>query len=110
LSLYYARFSKSLQANWDELKLKLATGIEEDHRFGVYEGTHWSDERFEKLLSRMDILGEWPRTPSGLLSTEDDDVFKPMALRFPALAPLRDLRLTLNRLRQLRVTVGVDGY
>lgn len=99
-----------LQTNWDELKLKLAAGIEEEHGFGVYEGTHWSDERFEKLLARMGILGEWPRTPSGLLATDDDDVFKPMAMRFPALAPLRDLRMTINRLRQLGLTVGADGY
>src|ERR1035437_10361274 len=53
-------------------------------------------------------LGEWPRTPSGLLSTEDD-VFDPMAMRFPSLAPLRDLRLTLNRPRQLRTPVGTDA-
>jgi hypothetical protein len=71
--------------------------------------THWSDRRFEHLLSRMEILDEWPRTPSGLLSTEDDDVFKPMAMRYPSLAPLRDLRSTLMRLNKLELPVGQDG-
>jgi len=100
---------RRLGDNWDEIKLRLADDVEAEHHFGVYQGIHWSDKRFEALLSGLGLLKEWPRTPSGLLSTEDDDVFKPMALRFPALAPLRDLRSTLTHLRQLGLTVGTDG-
>jgi DNA polymerase-1 len=98
-----------LIGSWEELKGNLALDVEREHGFGVYDGTKWSNGRFAALLDRMDILAEWPRTPSGLLSSADDDVFKPMAARFPSLAPLRDLRSTLTHLRQLNVSVGADG-
>jgi DNA polymerase I len=98
-----------LLSRWDALKEKLAHDIEAEHGFGVYQGTKWSNDRFGSLLDRMGILNEWPRTPSGLLSVEDEDIFEPMAMRFPALAPLRELRSTLTHLRQLKVTIGIDG-
>jgi DNA polymerase I len=98
-----------LRGCWDELKLRIATDVETEFGFDVYQGTHWSNQRFEHLLSRMGILDEWPSTPSGLLSTEDDDVFKPMVIRYPSLAPLRDLRSTLIRLNKLELPVGQDG-
>jgi DNA polymerase-1 len=98
-----------LLSRWDALKEKLALDIEAEHAFGVYQGTRWSNDRFGSLLDRMGILNEWPRTPSGLLCVEDEDIFEPMAMRFPALAPLRELRSTLTHLRQLKVTVGRDG-
>lgn len=100
---------RRLESHWDTLKEKLACDIEAEHGFGVYHGTKWGNDRFETLLDRMGILGEWPRTPSGLLSVEDDDVFKPMSMRFPDLAPLRELRSTLTHLRELKVAVGTDG-
>jgi DNA polymerase-1 len=100
---------RRLESQWEVLKEKLAGDVEAEYRFGVYGGTSWSNDRFEVLLDRLGILGEWPRTPTGLLSTDDEDVFEPMAMRFPALAPLRDLRSTLTHLRQLKVTVGADG-
>jgi DNA polymerase I len=43
------------------------------------------------------------------LSTDDDDVFKPMVMRYPFLAALRDLRSTLIRLNELELPVGQDG-
>lgn len=98
-----------LQTHWDGLKVRLVQDIEAEYGFGVYEGTSWSNLRFEKLLERMGILPEWPRTATGLLSLDDEDVFKPMAMRFPALAPLRDLRTTLVRLHELKLPVGKDG-
>jgi DNA polymerase I len=98
-----------LRCRWDELKRRTANDIEVEFGFGVYQGTHWSDRRFEQLLSQMGILEEWPRTPSGLLSIEEDDVFKPMAMRYPSLGPLRDLRSTLIRLNKLELPVGRDG-
>jgi DNA polymerase I len=100
---------RRLESQWDVLKESLARDVEAECHFGVYEGTRWGHDRFEVLLDRMGILGEWPRTPSGQLSVEDDDVFKPMAMRFPSLAPLRDLRSILTHLRELKITVGGDG-
>ena len=83
--------------------------------YGVYKGTHWSDQRFVELLDRMGILDQWPRvrrkdgTYSDHLSLDDDDTFKEMALRFPELDHLRDLRSILMRLRELNIPVGSDG-
>lgn len=83
--------------------------------YGVYHGTHWSDRRFVELLDRIGILDQWPRvhrkdgTYSDRLSLDDDETFKEMALRFPELGPLRELRSILVRLRELNIPVGTDG-
>jgi DNA polymerase-1 len=98
-----------LRTHWGALKVRLVQDIEAEYGFGVYEGTSWSNRRFENLLERMGILAVWPRTETGLLSLDDEDVFKPMAMRFPTLSPLRDLRTTLVRLHELHLPVGKDG-
>jgi DNA polymerase-1 len=98
-----------LGKHWCALKVRLVQDIEAEYGFGVYEGTSWSNRRFEKLLERMGILAVWPRSRTGLLSLDDEDVFKPMTMRFPTLSPLRDLRTTLVRLHELHLPVGADG-
>ncbi len=104
-----------LRDHWGALKLRVAHDVEAQYQYGVYDGTHWSDRRFVELLSRMGILEQWPRVGrkdgsySERLSLDDDDTFKEMAMRFPQLAPLRELRSTLVRLRELNIPVGGDG-
>jgi hypothetical protein len=104
-----------LRKHWGELKLKLAEDVETQYGYGVYKGTHWSDQRFAELLDRLDIFDQWPHvrrkdgTYSDRLSLDDDDTFKEMAVRFPELGPLRDLRSILMRLRELNIPVGSDG-
>ena len=39
----------------------------------------------------------------------DRDTFKMMALRYPLLAELRELRKTLAEMREIKLTVGRDG-
>lgn len=95
--------------HWDALKLKLTRDVEAENRYGVYDGISWSNERFGLLLGRMGILDQWPRTPAGYLSLDDDDTFKDMAVLYPALAALRDLRSTLVRLNKLELPFGKDG-
>jgi hypothetical protein len=104
-----------LNAHWEELKLRIASDVEGQYQYGVYQGTHWSDRRFENLLTHLGILAEWPHvrrkdgTYSEHLSLDDDDTFKEMAARYPVLAPLRELRSILVRLRTLDLPIGVDG-
>lgn len=101
--------------HWDELKLNLTDEVENTYGYGVYRGTHWSEKYFVALLERMGILDQWPRVChkngafSDRLSLNDEDTFKEMALRFPELAPLRDLRILLTRLREFNLPVGADG-
>lgn len=97
-----------LQLSWGSVKEQLALTVEAEHGFGVYEQTRWSDSRFAALLRRIGALAEWPRTESGRLRI-DDDLFKVMAVRYPAVQPLRDLRSTLVHLRDINLTVGRDG-
>lgn len=94
--------------NWSALKLKLAGDVEAQHEYGVYDGISWSSRRFAALLDCMGILDQWPRTPWGYLSL-DDDTFEDMAILYPHLAPLRELRSTLVRLNKLELPVGHDG-
>ncbi len=97
-----------LKTNWGILKERIARDVEAQHGFGVFEGAHWSHERFAELIDRLGLVDEWPRTDSGRMFSVEDEVFKTMAARFPALQPLRDLR-ALTRLRDIELAVGSDG-
>jgi hypothetical protein len=104
-----------MRTHWDSLRLQLSLDVEAQFGYGVYEGTTWNDKRFEQLLERLGILHQWPRLPSiedsfapGNISLDDEKAFEPMALRYPVLAPLRDLRSTLLRLSSLNLPVGQD--
>jgi len=93
-----------MRNNWYHLKQAL---IEEtDQAYGVYEQGSFRTHLFERYLTTQDIA--WPRLPSGELQL-DRDTFKMMALRYPQLANLRELRKTLAEMREIKLTVGRDG-
>jgi DNA polymerase-1 len=94
----------TLRANWTELKLAAITTIDRD--FGVFEGTAFKVERWARWLAARDI--PWPRLKSGALAL-DDDTFKEMVRRHPVLAPMRELRGSLSKLRLNDLAVGGDG-
>lgn len=66
----------------------------------------FSADRFAAWLIRTNI--PWPRLESGALDLSDD-TFRQMARRYPAVAPLRELRHTLSQLRLNDLAVGADG-
>ena len=67
----------------------------------------FSAARFADFLIRANI--PWPRTERGQLAL-DDDTFRQMARRFPAVAPLRELRQSLGEMRLFAdLAVGSDG-
>jgi len=93
-----------MRNNWHHFKQAL---IEEtDQAYGVYEQGSFRTHLFERYLKTQDIA--WPRLPSGELQL-DRDTFKMMALRYPQLAELRELRKTLAEMREIKLTVGRDG-
>jgi hypothetical protein len=94
----------ALKSNWTGIQSNLITTADTD--FGVYDGTTFKLERFERYLMANCIA--WPRTPIGRLNTEDD-TFKDMARMHPQLAPLRELRGALSQMRLSDLVVGDDG-
>jgi DNA polymerase-1 len=94
----------SLRSNWDAMKSALIARI--DRAFGVYEGTTFKRDHFARWLASHEI--PWPRLESGALAL-DDDSFRQMALRYPALRPLHELRVSLSQLRLQDLAVGQDG-
>ncbi len=93
-----------LQNHWDAIQQTLITKIDRDYR--VYEGKTFKTALFASYLVRKNI--SWPQLPSGALDLSDD-TFKDMSRSYPRLCPLRELRVTLSRMRLSTLAVGQDA-
>lgn len=93
-----------LRTGWDEIKLGLIADIDQHYR--VFSGTTFVTSRFESYLTEHRI--PWPRLPSGSLML-DDDTFRERAKAFPVIAPLRELRHAIGKMRLNSLAVGHDG-
>lgn len=93
-----------LQNGWHDIQHNLIAAVDAD--FGVYEGSTFKLERFERYLAARQIA--WPRLVSGALDLQDN-TFKDMAQMHPQLAPLRELRGALSQMRLSDLAVGDDG-
>ena len=93
-----------MRKHWEAIKLELIKKV--DVQYGVYSNGKFNMERFAEYLNREKI--HWPRTPSGMLSTEDD-TFKSMMKVHPQITALRELRVTLGKMRLNKLAVGSDG-
>ena len=95
---------QELCIHWDSIKTKLIEDINQD--YGVYLNGTFKEALFEEYLGKQNI--RWPRLASGRLAL-DDETFKTMAKTFPILAPLRNLRDSLGKMRLNALQVGLDG-
>jgi DNA polymerase family A len=93
-----------LRDKWDEIQYKLIAQI--DKEFQVYEDKTFKTQRFADYLIRNHM--SWPTLPTGNLDLSDD-TFKDMCKTYPQLSPLRELRVTLSRMRLSTLAVGRDG-
>jgi len=93
-----------LREKWGEIKTRIVQRVDAD--FHVYEELSFRADRFAKYLAEQSV--PWPRLQSGALAL-DDDTFRDMARAYPALAPLRELRVSLSQLRLEDLAVGADG-
>jgi DNA polymerase family A len=97
-----------IRSRWDAMKVEIVR--EKDKAFGVYEiengVPHWRKHLFADYIKRNGMA--WPRHPSGALD-EDDDVFKDMEGRYPAIRELRQLRSTISKLKLNKLQVGSDS-
>jgi hypothetical protein len=102
---------RAFQENWETLRPQL---ICEADTASVYEGESFRMLRFANYLVAIGIISGWPRTPTGLLATDDDTFLEQIELHrhqpFAAdLKKLRELGATLHRLRKLDLKIGSDG-
>ena len=89
---------------WEPLKAALIAHVSK--AFPVFEGTTFKIDRFEALLAERGVA--WPRTDSGRLAL-DEDTFREQVRAHPWLAPIREVRDNLSKLRLSSLTVGPDG-
>jgi len=97
------RMLSLFKQQWQSIQSQLIKAIDAD--FNVYEGQQFKASKFSAWLTQHNI--PWPRTPSGALELKDD-TFKAMAQCFPALAPLRELRVALSQMQLSKLAIGKD--
>lgn len=95
---------RRLELNWSHIQQRLI--VEVDRQFGVYENRSFKLDLWKRFLAEQDI--PWPRLPSGELAM-DDETFRQVARRYPAIAPIRELRHALGQMRLCEIPVGEDG-
>lgn len=93
-----------LSDGWELIQDTLISQI--DEQYGVFEGRTFKRNKFSHWLIRNNI--PWPRLASGTLDLEDD-TFREMSRIYPAVSPLRELRVALSQMRLLELSVGHDG-
>ena len=97
-----------LRSHWDEIKVDLVA--EKDKDFGIYEIVdgvpHWRKKRWVDYVHQHDM--SWPTNPDGSLD-ETDQTFREMAVRYPHIETLREVKYSLSKLRLNSLTVGNDG-
>jgi DNA polymerase family A len=98
-----AMLHRELVENWEPLKLRLIAEVDRD--YGVFSGTTFKQDSFEKYLQINRI--PWPRLPSGRLAL-DSDTFREQVKVYPCLRLLHELRETQGRMRLNDIPVGKD--
>ena len=95
---------RRLLTQWTGIQDELIRDIDKD--YGVVEGRTFKATMWEAYLSNNGI--PWPRIDSGRLDLSDD-TFKAMARIHPTVAPIRELRDALSKMRLADLHVGEDG-
>jgi hypothetical protein len=93
-----------LRSQWIDIKDRLITQVDAD--YGVFDGQTFKADRWLSWCQQVNI--PWPLLESGA-PTLDKETFKTLALRYPRVEPIRQLRKTLSELRLNDLTVGEDG-
>lgn len=93
-----------LQENWERIQDPLIKTVEFPYQ--TFEGRTFKRKRWDHFLTRYGI--PWPRLESEQLDLSDE-AFRQMSLLYPIIAPMREVRATLGRLRLSELAVGKDG-
>jgi DNA polymerase-1 len=107
IPLNLAAFER-LRSRFVDIRTELVATV--DRRYGCYDidrdGPHFRDRKFRNYLQCQGI--EWPLLASGELDKQGE-TFRDMALAYPQLADLHELRKVLGQLRSNKLAVGNDG-
>ena len=96
----------SMVEHWPELRAKAIDRI--NRVIPVYERGSFRSALFEAWLEGRDWLRNWPRTPGGCLSL-DEETFDQQSAIHPELIPLHQTRQMLGQMKQPGLAVGADG-
>jgi hypothetical protein len=91
----------TLRERWTSIQNTLIERVDAD--FHVFEGQSFRTDRWAAYLAANGI--GWPRLSSGRLDL-GDDTFREMARSHPQVAPMRELRHSLSKLRLEDLSVG----
>ncbi len=92
-----------LNKNWKYIQKNLIKSIN-DH-YDVYDGLTFKYNKFQYWVEKNEI--PWPQLESDKLELTDK-VFKEMALKYPEVRQLYDLRSILSKMKLNKLTVGSD--
>ena len=98
------RGSANADPHWSNIQERLIARIDADYH--VFDGRTFKADRWAVWLAGNEI--PWPRLPSGALAL-DDDTFREMARSHTAVAPVRELRVSLSQMRLSDLAIGSDG-
>jgi hypothetical protein len=96
-----------MRAEWPTLQDSLIARINE--QIPVFEKRRFKHKLFTDWVEQQGLLPEWPMTPKTGRLVTDEDTLKRMALLYPQLAPLQEVRQMLGQLHALKLAIGRDG-
>ena len=95
-----------LQDNWDEVRLRLAgKGLSQ---YDIFDGLHFSHEKFEAFLKSEGLDKAWPRTEKSKARRLDKETWQEMVAVNPELEDLRQLYKTIT-MPGLNIACDPDG-
>ena len=96
---------RKLQRNWPQVRKTLIEDQAKLFPDVFVHGKYCQDGLFTWIVKKGI---PWPRTPSGLLQT-DDNTLKDMAKVYPELEPLRQVKKMLSQFHADRIPISKDG-
>lgn len=97
---------RHLQKNWDNIRRKL-TG-QSLKEYPIFDGLHFSHEKFEEFLVNKGLENSWPRTKKSRIRRTDSETWHQQASLHPDLEGARVLFNTMG-MGKLNVACDLDG-
>lgn len=94
---------QNIKNNWETVQEILIKKFNE--KYNIFEGRTFKRDRFEEWLNQNNI--HWPRLDSGQLDLKDD-TFRQMARANNEIAPIREIRNILSKMRLFNLAIGPD--
>ena len=93
--------------NWDDVKHSVIQRFNKELNLWD-ENSKFSNEKFNQLIKKLDLLGEWPRTPKGKLKI-NEDTLKLYYKIYPEIHLLKRVFNLLNSAKLAEYSISEDG-